>query len=164
MSFKAKTILLLILLSLVPYVVTMTFLGNAYRNDVESRLMEDMEYQLGVTIDRLDQSLQSLQNDIEFIASLDIMNDVLTGDLDRRIVNLLLLKKDDLALDGDFDVVDTSGQVVASTALDSIGSPFDGESFMEVPLFSTFNNDNIGSFTGCRFTARTHCHTDMGKC
>ena len=76
MSFKAKTILLLILLSLVPYVVTMTFLGNAYRNDVESRLMEDMEYQLGVTIDRLDQSLQSLQNDIEFIASLDIMNDV----------------------------------------------------------------------------------------
>ncbi len=145
MSFKAKTILLLILLSLVPYVVTMTFLGNAYRNDVESRLMEDMEYQLGVTIDRLDQSLQSLQNDIEFIASLDIMNDVLTGDLDRRIVNLLLLKKDDLALDGDFDVVDTSGQVVASTALDSIGSPFDGESFMEVPLFSTFNNDNIGT-------------------
>lgn len=144
MSFKAKTILLLILLSLVPYVVTVTFLGNAYRNDVENRLMEEMEYQLGITIDRLDQSLQALQNDLEFIASLDIMNDVLTGDLDRRIVNLLLLKKEDLALDGDFEVVDATGNVVASTTLNADGSA-DGAHFMQVPLHSTFSSDSIGA-------------------
>jgi len=59
MSFKAKTILLLILVSLSPYAITMAILGSVYRGDVEERLLEDMNSQLDITIERLDQSLQA---------------------------------------------------------------------------------------------------------
>ncbi len=144
MSFRVKTILLLVFLSLAPYIITMILLGNAYRSDYENRIRNNMEYQLGITVDRLDQNLQALEKDMNFIASLDIMNDVLTGDLDRRITNLLVLKKDDLKLRGNFDVIDNDGIVVASSDIGRVGSPLAGESFMRVPLHSTFSEDLIG--------------------
>lgn len=147
MSFKAKTILLLIVLSLAPYVFTMTFLGNAYRNDVETRLVEDMDFQLGIMVERLDQNLQNLRNDMGFVASLDIMNDILTGDLDRRIVNLLLTRKNDLNLVGNFHVADGNGVLVATTDMGRIGQPQPANSFHRVPVLSSFDNLQIGELS-----------------
>lgn len=144
MSFRTKTILLLIVLSLAPYVITLVMLGRVYRSDVESRLIADMEYQLGITLDRLNQSVQTLENDMHFIASLDVINDVLTGDLDKRISNILALKKNDLGLVGDFHVIDPAGSVVASTDVKRIGSAYRGERFRRTPLQSTFSDDLIG--------------------
>lgn len=144
MSFRLKTVLLLIFLGLTPYVVTMSIVGNSNRNDLEELLRQDMQYQLGLTVDRLDQSLQIISNDMNFVASLDVMNDVLTGDLDRRIFNLLLLKKGDLDLIGEFDVIDNDGMVVASSDINLIGQSFSGERFMSVPLSSTFDQEAIG--------------------
>jgi len=145
MSFKLKTILALIFLSLTPYIITMIILGNAYRGDLESRLTSDMQYQLDITIDRMDQSLLTLENDMRFIASLDIMNDILTSDLDRRIFNLLTLKKNDLQLIGDFHVVDEGNLVVASSDFQLVGSAYTGKRFLEIPLVSTFDESPIGT-------------------
>ncbi len=144
MSIRTKTILILILLSLSPYVITMVILGNAYRADIEERVRFDMQSQLDITVDRLDQNLRSLKNDLRFLSSLDVMNDILTGDLDQRIFTLLLLKKQDLELAGDFHVLDMQGQVVASSDISRLGSQFTGERFEEVPLNSTFDSEQIG--------------------
>tara|TARA_R100001377_G_scaffold85326_2_gene71628 strand:+ start:3112 stop:4839 length:1728 start_codon:yes stop_codon:yes gene_type:complete len=144
MSFRAKTILILIVLSLAPYVITMGILGSAYRTDIEERVRFDMRNQLAITVDRLDQSLRSLQNDLHFIASLDVMNDILTDDLDQRIFNLLLLKKQDLELSGDFYVLDNDARVVASSDIAQLGNLYVGESFDSVPLYSTFDHQQIG--------------------
>ena len=143
MSFKIKTILLLIILSLTPYIITMAILGNAYRSDLEARLVSDMEYQLDITIGRLDQSLQTLENDLRFMASLDIMNDVLTSDIDRRIFGLLTQKKNDLQLIGDFHVIDNNSAVVASSDINLIGSTSIGDRFITVPVYSTFDQSQI---------------------
>ena len=126
MSFRTKTILILILililLSLAPYVITMGILGTVYRQNTESRLREDMGLQLGVMADRLGQSLSTLDNDLRFIASLEIMNDVLTGDIDQRIFSLLLRKKQDLNLIGDFYVTDSRNAIVASSDISQLGN------------------------------------------
>lgn len=143
MSFRIKTILLLTILSLTPYIITMAILGNAYRSDLEARLVSDMEYQLDITIGRLDQSLQTLENDLRFMASLDIMNDVLTSDIDQRIFSLLTQKKNDLQLIGDFHVIDNNSAVVASSDINLIGSTSIGERFITVPVYSTFDQSQI---------------------
>lgn len=147
MSFKTKTIVILIVLSLTPYVITMFYLGNVYRQDLEERLIEDMEYQLGITIDRLDQNLEILEQDVRFMASLDIMNDILTGDLDRRITDMLLIKKADLDLLGEFDVANDDGIIVASTDLGRLGNPAAEASFLSVPVNSSFNESRIGQLS-----------------
>ena len=144
MSFKAKTILLLVFLSLAPYIITMMILGSVYRGDFENRLRTDMQSQLNITRDRLDQSLQSIANDMRFIASLDIMNDMLTGDIDRRIFSLLELKKADLQLIGNFDVANMNDRIVASSDIERIGVTLDAEPFAQVPLYSTFDQRQIG--------------------
>lgn len=144
MSFRAKTIFILIVLSLAPYVITMGILGNAYRTDIEERVRFDMHNQLSITVDRADQSLRSLQNDLRFIASLDVMNDILSDDLDQRIFNLLLLKKQDLELAGDFYVLNNEERVVASSDISQLGNIYTGQSFDSVPLYSTFDQQQIG--------------------
>jgi len=144
MSFRTKTILLLIALSLTPYVITMIIIERVYRGEVEKQVISDMESQLGITLDRLNQSLQTLDTDLRFIASLDIVNDVLTGDLDKRFTDLLIRKKQDLDLIGDFHVIDLAGTVIASTDLSLIGSPYDGPRFRSTPLVSTFDQRPIG--------------------
>jgi len=144
MSFKLKTILLLVSLSLTPYIITMIILGNAYRNDFEKRLRDNMQRQLGVTVSQLDQQLQSLEKDLRFITSLDIMNDILTGDLDRRISDLLALKKKDLQLVGNIDVVDNARNIIASSELSRIDTPASANTFMDFEVFSTFDHNKIG--------------------
>lgn len=145
MSIKTKTIIILIILSLTPYIITMGILGNAYRSDIEARVREDMQNQLGITVDRLDQTLRSLNNDLRFLSSLDVMNDIITEDLDQRIFNLLLLKKQDLDLLGDFFVLDSNERVVASTDIDALGEIYTGERFVQFAVFSTFDERRIGT-------------------
>ena len=146
MSFRLKTILLIVALSLAPYLVTMVILGNAYRQDVEQQVVEDLEYQLATTLERMDQQLESQAKDLRFLSTLDIMNDILTGDLDRRIFNLLVMKKDDLQLLGEIEVTDSDRRVVASTDTDRIGqlAP-DEEAFLSIPVSATFDGSRIGS-------------------
>lgn len=146
MSFKAKTILLLIVLGLTPYVITMMLLLDVFRDDLEKRLLQDMDTQLQGTLDQIDRQLLRLENDIKFMASLDTMNDVLSGDLDGRINALLDLKKSDLDLVGDFLVVDTNNMVVSSTDPSRIQKQYTGDRFYEVPIHSNFIDGDIGKF------------------
>ncbi|MCB1666128.1 MAG: HAMP domain-containing protein [Pseudomonadales bacterium] len=145
MSIKTKTIIILIILSLTPYIITMGILGNAYRTDIEERVRYDMQNQLDITVDRLDQTLRSLDNDLRFVSSLDVMNDIITQDLDQRIFSLLLLKKNDLDLIGNFFVLDTSERVVASTDIESLGEIYSGPRFEALPIFSTFDERQAGT-------------------
>ncbi|MCB1644867.1 MAG: HAMP domain-containing protein, partial [Pseudomonadales bacterium] len=144
MSFKSKTILLLIVLGLTPYVITMVLLLNVFRSDLEQRLLQDMDAQLQGTLEQLDRQLLRLEKDLKFIASLDTMNDVLSGDLDGRINALLDLKKQDLNLIGEFLVTDTSGMVISSTDPARIQQRYSGQQFYEVPLYSGFIDGPIG--------------------
>jgi class 3 adenylate cyclase/HAMP domain-containing protein len=72
------------------------------------------------------------------------MNDILTGDLDRRILNLLLMKKADLQLVGEIEVLDESNIVLASTNALRIGALAESEAFLNIPVTSTFDNSEIG--------------------
>lgn len=146
MSFRLKTIILIVALSLAPYVITMAILGNAYRQDVEQQVVEDLQYQLDITLERMDQQLESQAKDLRFLTSLDIMNDILTGDLDRRIFNLLSMKKDDLQLLGEIEVTDSNQVVVASTDTQRVGQVAPAASaFLSIPIHATFDDSLIGN-------------------
>ncbi|MCC1498347.1 HAMP domain-containing protein [Alcanivorax sp. 1008] len=122
----------------------MTVLGHAYRNDTEDRLLSDMENHLNLMVSSLDRKIQSLENNMKFIASLDVMDDLLTMDLDRRILSLLISRKQDLQLDGDFFVTNLESVVIASSAPEEIGRAFEGTPFLTVPVMSSFEERTIG--------------------
>ncbi len=144
MSFKIKTILLFLGISLIPYVLTMFLFGNSFREEQYNAITQEMDTQLRMSVERIDQHLLTLQQDMGFIAKSDLMNDMFTQDLDRRIGNTLLAKKKDMELRGDFYAVDLNNRVVASSDFAAIGQSLTAPAFYTVPIHSTFTDRQIG--------------------
>lgn len=144
MSFKIKTILLFLGISLIPYIMTMFLLGNSFRKEQYNAVTQEMNTQLRITVERIDQHLSTLHKDMAFVAKSDLMNDMYTQDLDRRIGNTLLAKKNDMKLIGDFYAVDLENRIVASSDFSKIGQVFSAPVFDAVPIRSSFTDQHIG--------------------
>lgn len=144
MSFRLKTILLFLAVSLIPYALTMFLVGNSFRQELYDAITQEMNTQLSLSIERIDQHLLTLRNDMTFIAKSDIMNDVYTLDLDRRISNTLLSKKNDLKMEGDFYLTNPKGLIIASSDFNTIGKTNRSSSFLHVNVYSTFSTQPIG--------------------
>lgn len=143
MSFKLKTILLFLGISIIPYALTMVLMGNSFRQEQHNAITHEMDTQLSLTVERIDQSLQTLQNDMAFIAKSEVMNDIYTQDLDRRISTMLLSKKTDMKMTGNFYVVDPSGKIIASSDFSSISTIKKITPFFTIPIYSTFTQTQI---------------------
>ncbi|MDQ1298441.1 MAG: hypothetical protein QG558_980 [Campylobacterota bacterium] len=144
MSFKLKTILLFLGISLIPYALTMVFLGNSFREEQYEAITKEMNTQLSLTTQRIDQHLATLKKDMQFMAKSDVMNDLYTQDLDKRIGSMLLDKKHDMKMIGDFYVVDQSNIIVASSDFNAISKHYSGKSFFRVPVLSNLTQQQIG--------------------
>lgn len=143
MSFRIKTILLFLGISLVPYILTMFWMGNSYYKEQHKTIVKEMNTQLHLTVERIDQNLDTLKKDMAFIAKSDQMNDIYTLDLDRRIGNMLLAKKNDLNLLGDFYVVGIDGKIIASSDFSKIGQKPGFIPFFSVPVISNIDGREI---------------------
>lgn len=144
MSFKLKTILLFLGISIIPYAVTMVLLGNSFRQEQYSAVTKEMNTELRLTVERINQHLETLQKDMEFITKSDVMNDLYTQDLDRRISTMLLSKKNDMQMIGDFYVVDTNRKIIASSDFASIAQTKELSPFFTIPIFSNFTQGEVG--------------------
>ena len=145
MSFKLKTILLFLGISLIPYALTMIFLGNSFREEQYEAVTKEMNTQLNLTVQRIDQHLSTLNKDMQFMAKSDVMNDLYTQDLDKRIGSMLLAKKYDMKMLGEFYVVDQKGIIIASSDFATIGKQQKEEPFFSVPVISNLTQQSIGS-------------------
>ncbi|MBV5321212.1 MAG: HD domain-containing protein [Sulfuricurvum sp.] len=145
MSFKLKTILLFLGVSLIPYALSMILLGNSFRQEQYKAITQEMNTQVRLTAERIDQHLLTLQNDMVFIAKSEVMNDIYTQDLDRRISTMLLSKKTDMKMIGDFYVVDPNGMVIASSDFTVIAHTKILKPFFKVPIYSNFTQTQVAS-------------------
>lgn len=144
MSFRLKTILLFLGISLIPYALTMLLMGNSFRSEQYNIVTQEMNTQLSTSAEHINQHIETVQKDMAFIAKSDVMNDMYTQDLDHRISNALLAKKNDLKMKGDFYVLDQKERVIASSDFTSIGSNIHQKPFFKIPIISNFNQQSIG--------------------
>ncbi len=145
MSFKLKTILLFLGISLIPYALTMVFLGNSFREEQYEAVTKEMNAQIDLTVQRIDQHLSTLKNDMQFMAKSDVMNDLYTQDLDKRIASMLSAKKYDMKMLGEFYVLNDNAMVVASSDFAAIGKHLKTETFFSVPVISNLTQQPIGT-------------------
>lgn len=78
-----------------------------------------------------------------FIAKSEVMNDIYTQDLDRRISTLLLSKKNDMKMSGDFYVVAPDGKIIASSDFTAIAQTKKLKPFFVIPILSNFTQLQI---------------------
>ncbi len=144
MSFRLKIITLILSASILPYALLMIYGGNILRDKYHENTQQEMKTQLFLSVERIEQYLNTLERDILFISRLDVMNDIFSNDVDRRISNLLEEKKRELKLDGDFHIIDKSGKIIASSNAKMIFSSAKFEPFFAVDIKSPFDNSIIG--------------------
>ncbi len=115
MSFRLKIISLILFVSLVPYIFTMLYSANTLRDEYYANAKDNLQTQLSLSIGKIDQYINNLHRDMVFMSHMDVMNDIYSHDIDRRISILLENKKKDLSLDGDFYLVDKNNKIIASS-------------------------------------------------
>lgn len=145
MSFKLKTILLILSVSLIPYAIIMILIGSTLKKEYIIKTSNEMKTQLQLNVERIDQYLQTLNRDMHFMTRMDVMNDIYSKDLDKRISYLLEEKKRDLNLDGNFYLYDSSGTIIASSDINALTEKIKVAKFIEIEILSRFDNKKIGN-------------------
>jgi len=106
------------LITLVAIYTTMTIALAVYflwtdqiRKQVSERLQQDTE----LAVQAINKELLYEQNNLKAWAQLDVMLDIMSDDLDKRIINTLILLKKNYNLSGNLMVVTSDNKVIAAT-------------------------------------------------
>lgn len=145
MSFKAKTILLFLGTALIPYLAVVFFIVFKSEGEQFEKIKKEQQATLKLAASRISAQVESLQKELLFIAKLDVMDDIISRDIDRRISDILIAKKEDLGLSGDIYVTDAQGMIVSSSDFDAVGKPFEETFRFSTEILASFDNKPIGN-------------------
>ena len=146
MHIKIKFILIFLTLAIVPFLVMMGLSYNSGKEDLKKGLGEFLQRVSHETMEGLDRSLHTLYHNVQGWSNLNIMQDILTGDLDGKITSHLIDVKQQTGSFLSIDALNMSGTVVASSKPRWIGQSFAGEAFLAVagsgrPHIEDFHRD-----------------------
>lgn len=122
-SVVMKAAILFAVAALVPFVVSALFLFRNARNTLYAEVVNGLDARVELMRDALDNRLIALRANAVAWASLEVMTDLVTDDLDKRITVVLEGLKRDYTLDGELYALNPGGTVVASSAAATIGRP-----------------------------------------
>jgi len=143
MSFKLKIVSLILSVSLMPYIILMVYAGNTLRKKYYENTQHELKMQLDLSIENMEQYINMIKRDMLFISNLEIMNDVFSKDVDRRISILLEKKKKELSIEGDFFVYDKNGVIIASSNPKMILKKDKIKAFFSQDIYSPFDKSVI---------------------
>ncbi len=150
MSFKLKTIALFLITSLIPSLLIVFYVIYETKAKVITEISQDLKFDVELISSRLDNQIEVVYKDFIFISKLDIMDDIVSADMDRRVTNLLIHKKKDIELIGDFLIVNLQNKVIASSNPKIVGSEanlsYVDTHIFNTPIVASFNNKKIGIF------------------
>lgn len=165
MSFRLKTILLFLGAGLIPYLAVVFFIVFKTETEHFEKIKKEQQLSLDLAATRIATQIESLHKELRFIAKLDVMDDIISADIDRRIANILIAKKKDLGLIGDIYVTDMKDRIISASAFESIGKQFDKPYRYTVEIKASFDNRPIGHLylTYALENLKKHLHNDPRK-
>ena len=119
-----KLLLAFIVVGFLPFALFYFYILYWGEAKVTQRIIEEQTITLDRIIETIDNHLLSLDKELQFISQLDVMDDIVSEDIDKRIARLLLQKKEDIGLDVSLFVVDTRGTKIASSQNYKLGEKF----------------------------------------
>lgn len=98
-----------------PYLFILIYSYNLGEEKILEDAIVSQHNQMDQVQKAIETQLLSLEKEMRFLASLDIMNDMTVGDVDKRISQLLLQKQKDLALNMHLFTLNPNYDIVASS-------------------------------------------------
>ncbi len=123
-SFKLKVSIAFLAVGLIPYVVFSLFSIVQMDNTLKERIEYDLEMNGGFLIHEVTEQVHFLYNQLRQLSKLQIMEDVLIGDINRRISDFLTKIQKEMGFLGYILCINEKGRIVASSHEELIGKDF----------------------------------------
>jgi len=152
MSIRTKLFLALFFLTIFPYAVTSFFIFKNEENLLKQNIKNQQIQNLSLIQKNIQNYFSSLRKNLTFWSKAQILDDILTEDIDKRIQIFLDQIKRNYALKGKMFVIDNRGKIIASTDKEFIGKYINNFPFfssdryikISLPVFASFNRRKIG--------------------
>ena len=114
-SLKNRLFTILVGIGLLPFITLLIYIMYLSETKLVNQIVLEQFEQTNTAIKRIDDHINSLRKEVSFLSSLDLMDDILADDIDKRISRLLTKKADDLNIDITFLVLTCNSSVIASS-------------------------------------------------
>ncbi|MDQ1244701.1 MAG: hypothetical protein QG565_1041, partial [Campylobacterota bacterium] len=114
-SLRNKLLSIFIIIGFLPFLTLLIYTLFLSERKIVNKTIDEHLERTKVVIELIDNHLESLTKEVRFLSSLDLMDDLLAEDIDKRISRLLTQKKEDLNLDITFMAVALDSTIVASS-------------------------------------------------
>ncbi len=114
-SLRLKLLLNFLFVSLFPFTILFAYVLFFTQTKIVDKSIAQQYSRIKSVRLQIDTQLHSLQKELLFLASLDVMDDILAEDIDKRVTSLLTKKASDLGKGLALFVVDRNEKVIASS-------------------------------------------------
>ncbi len=119
-SLRNKLLILFMLIGFVPFLTLLAYTIFLSETKIVNKIILEQTDRTRNVQRLIDKHIHSLIKEVDFLSSLDVMDDLLLKDIDKRIARLLIQKANDLNLDAQFMVLDENSIIVASSEKEQI--------------------------------------------
>ncbi len=133
LSIRTKLLLALISIIAAGYVAILFYLSRSETEVLKNRAIEHLKRQASYSVEHLGLNLQTLVSEVQFLSRLEIMDDILANDIDKRVYNLLKNRAEDLKGGLCLAVFDNRSELISSVGCEDADLKSEGAN---VPLFS----------------------------
>ena len=117
-SLRRRLLASFISVGLIPFLLLLFYTLYLSETKIVNKLIFEQHEKSEVMIKRINSHLEHLRKEVSFLNSLDMMDDLLADDIDKRISRLLSKKAEDLNLDLVFMTLNKNSEVIASSQSD----------------------------------------------
>jgi signal transduction histidine kinase len=114
-----------------PFITLLIYTLYLSETKIVNKIINEQFNKTNSITKQINNQIDSLQKEVAFIASLDLMDDILADDIDKRISRLLTQKSNDLNLKNSFMVVNNSSIIIASSDVNEILNKLDVDKSMK---------------------------------
>lgn len=123
-SLGNKLLLAFFTIGFLPFITLLVYMIFLSETKIVERIVVEQMDKTKSVVKLVDSHLDSLRKEVVFLSSLDLMDDLIADDLDKRISRLLSKKSEDLGLDIKLTCVNVDGRVMASSFVSDISKEF----------------------------------------
>ncbi|WP_457598595.1 ATP-binding protein [Hydrogenimonas sp.] len=113
-SIRLKLILAFFSIIVVGYLVIVYLFSESESKVLKQRAIEDLKTQARYSAEHLKHHLDSLEKEVLFLSRLELMDDLIAMDIDKRIAHILQKKREDIGQNVDFYAFDAAGNLVVA--------------------------------------------------
>ena len=184
-SLRNKLLVAFLLIGFVPYALFLGYTLILSEHKMLAQIVQEKQEKAQLLADTIATQLLDMQKNLHFLSHLDVMDELLSDDIDKRISRLLTQKKEDYNLDITFLLLNEENTVIASSDKSALLSSFSVHSlltkkkginivgktaYMQAPVYASFdktkrigllilryNLENLTHF----LTQKAHIHTAL---